>query len=251
MISVRVSPHAQRNTGITSLPRIAGEDNGAWLRRASSTLGGDAAVVLLGGARLLDFRLRLAQAHVRVDMLPSYWSDAALLLGDGGGELELWSAGLLAGCELDSVPKYNGVNTVDIDRIRSVQHYPNAALLRFSGPTAQALRESAALLRMGRLSLDLITPMLRWTGFCWGCEGYGNPLLQNTGLPSALFVDAAFAQRQVDLVPGLGERASCPEAIWQAALWWGDFYQEGPAGQAAPLGAFVVDQPAAAVSVEP
>jgi len=40
-------------------------------------------VVLLGGADLLHFRLRVAQSHVRADLLPSYWSHAALAIEQG------------------------------------------------------------------------------------------------------------------------------------------------------------------------
>jgi hypothetical protein len=29
-----------------------------------------------------------------------------------------------------------------------------------------------------------------------------------------------------DLTPGLESRASCPEAIWQAAKWWHKYYED-------------------------
>ena len=36
-----------------------------------------------------------------------------------------------------------------------------------------------------------------------------------------------------DLTPGLESGASCPEAIWQAARWWHQYYSEQ---QSDPIG---------------
>ena len=57
--------------------RKKGTTNIDWLR---SHLQPDrAAIVLLGGTDLIDFRLRIAQSHLRNDLTPSHWSHVALL----------------------------------------------------------------------------------------------------------------------------------------------------------------------------
>jgi hypothetical protein len=37
-------------------------------------------------------------------------------------------------------------------------------------------------------------------------------------------LDIVFGVVGYDLTPGLESRASCPEAIWQAAKWWHEYY---------------------------
>jgi hypothetical protein len=58
----------------------------------------------------------------------------------------------------------------------------------------------------------------------------------------------------VELTPGLSSASSCPEAIWAAAKWWHQFYEQGMgvadaahARARIPSGHFAVRQPAAAV----
>ena len=53
-----------------------------------------------------------------------------------------------------------------------------------------------------------------------------NPLFDGYGMPSAAFIEALCAANGYDLTPGLESRASCPEAIWQAARWWHEFQKD-------------------------
>jgi hypothetical protein len=64
-----------------------------------------------------------------------------------------------------------------------------------------------------------------------------SPLAEGSGIPAAAILEAAFAANGFDLTPGLESRSSCPEAIWQAAAWWHDFYKKG-AGKKAIRGAY-------------
>lgn len=50
------------------------------------------------------------------------------------------------------------------------------------------------------------------------------PNLVVYGTPSAAFIEALASACGYDLTPGLESRASCPEAIWQAARWWHEFH---------------------------
>jgi hypothetical protein len=100
----------------------------------------------------------------------------------------------------------------------------------------------------------------------WGAGARRNPLLDSAGLPGAAFVETAFGMAGIELTPGLSSGSSCPEAIWQSALWWHHYYkqsaplpttspQTAPAVRPAPRvivpeGAYRVLQPAAAVTWE-
>src|SRR3569832_3012891 len=77
------------NDLILPFPRNGRENILAWGERAVADMQtGDPAswtyIVLRGGDDTTSFRLRLAQAHLRSDMLPSYWSHSMLvrLAGD-------------------------------------------------------------------------------------------------------------------------------------------------------------------------
>ena len=79
MISIRDSPTDEQNEQLQELPPEPGEGNAAWLARAPLRNG----IVLLGGASLADFRLRVAQSQLRSDLTPSYWSLCGLFDADG------------------------------------------------------------------------------------------------------------------------------------------------------------------------
>jgi len=85
----------------------------------------------------------------------------------------------------------------------------------------------------------------------WGTEGSRNPLLDGSGLPSAVLVELAFGLIDVEVTPGLASASSCPEAIWQSAKWWQDFYTQNapvaadgsaPPGGTSPWGRYLTRQ---------
>jgi hypothetical protein len=62
----------------------------------------------------------------------------------------------------------------------------------------------------------------------------------------------------IELTPGLSSSASCPEAIWQAAKYWHNFYKEAAqtahddnAAQQVPEGKYTIRQKAAAADWPP
>jgi hypothetical protein len=67
------------------------------------------------------------------------------------------------------------------------------------------------------------------------------------GIPSAVLIESAYSIIGVELTPGLAGQSSCPEAIWQAAKWWHEFYDSEAAVTEAPVaGHYHIGQPAAA-----
>ena len=224
------------------LPRHAGENNLQWLARARDVLGptpDETAVLLLGGDDRLSRRLRQAQARIRHDLAPSWWSHAVCLL-----ETESLSArsGLL---EISLAPpagfgfpaQTNGIQTGQLGHYRrrvisaeaDQNSYPNIALLLVPVPLA-AVQEALKNLQQQRLQLDFPALVLRWLAWVWGTGAQENPLLEGVGLPSAVMLEAAFAAAGYDLTPGLESRSCCPEAIWQAVRWWQDYQQQRPDG---------------------
>jgi hypothetical protein len=80
-------------------------------------------------------------------------------------------------------------------------------------------------------------------------------------------IETVFGMGGIELTPGVASATSCPEAIWQSAIWWHDYYQKTAAAHAAgktrprvkseemtaraPEGRCITRQPAAAVVEEP
>jgi hypothetical protein len=50
----------------------------------------------------------------------------------------------------------------------------------------------------------------------------------------------------LELTPGLSSQSSCPEAIWQAAKWWYQFYAQINGDGQLPSGIYMLRQLAAA-----
>jgi len=218
--------------------------NITWL----SSTGYRDGVLLLGGTSIVDFRMRVAQAELRQDLLPSFWSTCGMLI-DGD---VLMTARVDAITNSSARVERNGLEAVKLtaqSRYGDSMFYPNVAILQFTDDHA-AIREHVARLGQERNIVDLLAQIVAWLGYCWAVGDRGNPLMQGHGIPSATLLERAHGLASIDLSPGLPSASSCPEAIWQAARWWYKAYDpvDSSAKSAAftPRGAYLVRQPAAA-----
>jgi len=208
-------------------------------------------VLLLGGASLVDFRVRVAQSQLRGDLSPSYWSQAGLLRPGAA----TFVTAPLQPPDLSAVPRTNGVQELTVASIDDPDLWPNVAVVNFAQDGAPVLTQ-ADLLRTRRTILDLPELLVTWIGYGWAAGTLDNPLLSGRGVPSAAFVETAHALAGIELTPGLSSASSCPEAIWQAAKWWREYYEGtvklGARGAAAPMvpsGRYAVRQRSAAMLI--
>lgn len=232
------------NPALKALARRRDEDNLAWGERAVAKMqtGDQSAwsyVVLIGGSDTQSFRLRLAQSHLRRDLLPSFWSDVLLVRLQ---EPSLRGATaihvpLIQPAPPAFAPRDNGVVEVPIGSFLDTALYPNIAVIALPTPQAQLLARIDEF-RKSRSTLDALEHVLRWLAFCWGAARTPNPLHENFGIPSACMLEIACAAELFDLTPGLEARASCPEAIWAAGRHWQDYYRRTTEGQRSPRGRF-------------
>lgn len=242
----------RRNTNLRDLTPAVPErkqrapDNARWLASA----GFDSGVILFGGNSVPHFRARVAQARMRGDLLPSYWSLSSILLGTG----ELFSVPFDRFDPQSSVPELNGVQRLRLRDFADVEAFPNVAVLQFPVDEAK-LSEAIRALQDDRVSTRLTEALWQWLGYLWGVGETPNPAVKGVGLPCSQFVAAAFGACGVELLPGLAAGGACPEVLWNSALWWQDTFAPDP-GKAvdpakAPLsqavrGAYRLLQPAAA-----
>ncbi len=230
------------NPDLRLFTRAAGEGNMRWGERAAwemKAAGPDkwTYIALLGGADTMAFRLRVAQSHLRRDMLPSFWSEVILV--------ELANASIV-GAHAIHVPlaqpegpafstRDNGVVVRPLADFDDPAAYPNIALLALPVPQAAILRRVEHF-RRSRSTLDALEHVLRWLAFAWGVARTPNPIHENYGLPSACMLETVCAAEGFDLTPGLESRASCPEAIWATARRWQDYFKQS--GGRVPFGRY-------------
>jgi hypothetical protein len=86
--------------------------------------------------------------------------------------------------------------------------------------------ESLEKFKKQRAVLDAVDLILHWLAYTWAVARSPNPLLDGRGLPSAAMLEIIIGASGFDLTPGLESRSSCPEAIWQAARWWHEYYEK-------------------------
>jgi hypothetical protein len=246
MLAIRYSQAMAPNASLLEVPAQTDESNTAWLRR----LGASSGILLLGGSSLAHFRIRVAQSHVRTDLLPSFWSLAGII-EDGQTFVSVPFDG---GPDASEVPRTNAVQTCRIEEYNDPEHFPNIAVLRFTDDE-RPIHDNIDRIKSQRSVIDLPTLMLPWLAYLWSVGQAANPLLAGQGLPSAAFVETVYGIAGIELTPGLSSASSCPEAIWAAAKWWHEFYGaetgRGSMTRATartPSGHFAVRQPSAAVA---
>lgn len=215
-MDIRRSSATSANQAIKKSTPKRGQGNAKWL--ASRVQPG--AVVLVGGASLEHFRMRVAQSHLRHDLLPSFWSIAGVAATSSS-----FLTVPVTVRDASLVPVTNGVESVRFSEVDNAARYPNVAVVNFAEPSAPIVENVRRLMKQ-RSALDLPSLMLPWLAFMWGAGNRRNPLIEGGAMPSAALVQTAFGMAGIEMTPGLSSGSTCPEAIWQSALWWHDYYQK-------------------------
>ena len=227
MLNILHSTSEQPNQRFSRTPRPRGEDNLAWMERV---LDGDdlrgVYLVLLGGTDRVSQRLRAAQAQLRHDLSPSHWSHVGLMTSGVASTLE---ETVVHEISMDPPGGFgfpaptNGVQEGSLGSYRDERRFPNVALLRL--PVERKVVEKAlARFKEQRILLDATELVIVWLAYLWGAGRAANPLLEGSGIPSSAMIETVLSTSGYELTPGLESRASCPEAIWQAARWWHQYY---------------------------
>lgn len=255
MITIRQSSATSSNKAINETAAKPKETNSEWLKRVGATNG----VLLLGGADISHFRIRVAQSHARADLKPSCWSLAGMLVDSR----KFLSVPLELCDNAADIAAHNAVKSCKISEYDDPERFPNIAVIQFTSDATLVLERAKLLGGDGKKPaqrgiIDLPTLMLPWLSYIWIAGKASNPLVDGLGLPSAAFVETAYGIAGIELTPGLASAASCPEAIWQAAKYWQDFYQgaaetthQENAPSQVPIGNYAVRQKAATASWPP
>ncbi|MFC3115704.1 hypothetical protein [Cellvibrio fontiphilus] len=247
MIKQTLATQTMLPADVHPLPRNPAESNEQWLPRAYQDLVlGDGSqwslVVLAGGKDVASFRLRVAQSHLRGDMLPSYWSDCALLNVNQGdfSTASFFNLPLFQPAHASYAPTRNGLIELPLAQLPSQKDFPNLALLAIPVPQEKILA-SLADYQKARVSYDAVENILPWLAFVWGAGNAANPLMQNIGFPSAMMLNQLFSANGFDLAPGVNANLSAPETFWSGVKHWQAFYSNTQENGLLPKARFVID----------
>ena len=185
MISSRQSVAAEPNPGLKPESREQAESNAGWLERVLGDKKPEGWICLFGGANLTDFRLRVAQSHVRNDLLPSFWSHVAIVesaKSDSPMEWKLDEVRLDPLEGFGNVAANNGVQQSSFRRYDDPGLFPNIGIVNFH-VDAELIKESKDKFRSQRNLIDVPGLMVDWLAYAWGVADRGNPLLKAVGIP--------------------------------------------------------------------
>ena len=121
MISIRQSTAESANEKLDEIKAEPKETNSAWLKRVKASDG----VLLLGGASIPHFRIRVAQSHARADLTPSSWSLAGILLDD----TKFLSVPLELQGNSSDIAQGNGVQVCNMSDYDDPERFPNIAAI--------------------------------------------------------------------------------------------------------------------------
>jgi hypothetical protein len=239
MLNIFTSAVKKPNQAFEEKKRTPGEDNLQWLVRVMPDDEKDYTnLLLLGGSGLSAFRVRVAQSQLRHDLTPSSWSHVVLV----GNLKKNLAATVIHEISLEPEAGFgfpvpaNGLQKAKLGDYKDQTAWPNIAHIRVP---VERKKVTDALVRYQRQRAVLDGPqlLLTWLAYLWGAGRAGNPLMDGQGMPSAAMIEVVIGAAGFDLTPGLESRSSCPEAIWQAARWWHEFYEKDK-GKESLSGAF-------------
>ena len=226
MLDIQCSQAVKASSSFVERRRKRGEDNVDWFQRHYPSDTDETLLILLGGVDPLSLKIRMAQSAVRQNATPSHWSHIAMLRNPAKtfGRTTLLEIRLDPDSGFQFPPQTNAVQEGRLDEYRDVDRFPNVALLDVPVSRRKVL-DAVRRFRMLRNVVNGVDLLTAWLPYVWGATGATNPLLQGIGLPSAVLLEHVLAASHFDLTPGLASRASCPEAIWQTAKWWHEFFE--------------------------
>lgn len=233
----RLSPEKIQVQGRRAAAAAGPIDLTAAIESASKAPGRTGALLFVGGSSFFDLQIRRAQAHLRFDRRPSYWSHAAIVVDWPGSarNAKVAEVALMPPREDNQAPERNGVTVVSLSRYLDRERYPNLAfaLLEPKEPKREAA-EGARLVIRDRLASAIQTPnqarfrfrlwdwLAPWAAHVHAPELSPNPLLTGVPLPAAAFCEYAYSAAGVDLVPGSTAVSTTPETLWSTVLHWHD-----------------------------
>lgn len=247
MIKQTLAARSLIKSDIDKFLRINSESNQEWIKRAYESFSLEniddwSFIVLAGGKDVVSFRIRVAQSHLRSDMLPSFWSECGLLniTKSKFTTATFHNLPLFQPALETYAPTRNGLVDLPFNKLPTQKHYSNLALLAIPVEQKKIIK-SLKDYKGARVSYDAVENILPWLAYVWGAGNATNPLMQQIGFPSAMMLNQIFSANGFDLAPGVNANLSAPETFWSGVKHWQDYYKKTQEKGLQPKMRFVID----------
>lgn len=184
-------------------------------------------ILLVGGVSPRDVVVRHAQAELRLDRLPSYWSHAAVILDWKDGAKPASVIGVEVTLDPPEpekqVPERNGVTLFRLDHYSNRNRFPNLAFGTIC-KTKKGLKDEIVTAALNpnrdRLRYRFWEWLGAWASYTYAPAAAENPIAKGIPLPGAAFCEYAYEAAGLDLTPGATAPNACPEHLWTTLLYW-------------------------------
>jgi hypothetical protein len=177
-------------------------------------------VALAGACDPAAVAIRRAQAAVRLDRRPGYFSKVLVFTGRGEEVIHV----PLIGAD-PRRPESLGIVRGASDSFGAVAAYPNLAVLSVTldanaDRRMAAFREAVARPERLARARDLWGLIARWQPYLFEPERVPNPLLEGISHPGTVLARWLLAAAGIEATPGATEEGDAPEHLWALARWW-------------------------------
>ncbi len=184
-------------------------------------------VGLIGSRDLPGYTLRTAQAMLRWDLRPSYWSHV-FIVAEPVTSRTAWRSLPILEVPLHPRngrfprPECNGINegTLGLYEHADVDANVGLVAVTMSDPEARLLLERARDWNLDRVRYNFWDMLGAWQGYLWAQGARRNPLREGMPIASSSYIEFIFEGLGLGVTPGTSERNSAPEHLWNAACWW-------------------------------
>lgn len=190
-------------------------------------------VGLVGSRDLPGHTLRSAQAMLRWDLRPSYWSHAFVVADTVTTRtslrtLPIWEVALHPRNGQFPKPEQNGVNEGVLGHYENKTVDANVALVAvtMTDEEAKKLRKRAQSWNVDRVRYNFWNMLGAWQGYLWLPSVKHNPLQDGVPIPASSYIEFIFEGLGLGVTPGASSRNSAPEHLWNAACWWHKAFKE-------------------------
>lgn len=182
-------------------------------------------ILLVGGSDFRSIALRRAQASLRFDLRSNYWSHAALITdwpGDDPSAIRGVEVALEPAPGERHEPARNGVTAFTLARYMDEAATPNLAIAvpTTTGDWRKEVLAAAAEPNAGRPQYALYPWLVEWLRHAMLPASTPNPSLAQVPMPSAAFVEHAYASGRINLIPSATSPNVSPEHLWSTLTHW-------------------------------
>jgi hypothetical protein len=190
-------------------------------------------VGLIGSRDVPGHTLRTAQAMLRWDLRPSYWSHVFVVAAPVTTRTSMRSLPILEvplhpRNGVFPKPECNGINEGTLGQYENKDIDANVGLVAvsMSEEEVRKLKRRAVNWNQDRVRYNFWDMLGAWQSYLWSQGAKRNPLREGMPIAASSYIEYVFEGLGLGVTPGASEHNSAPEHLWNAACWWHKAFKE-------------------------